>query len=172
MVVLYVLIALVVVGLLTGVHWYVWRRLVRDTTARGGWARRTGTAAAFALPLISVGALIAGRAGAPFPLQRALAWPGYLWLALLLYLTLALLAGEAVRPLLRAWLSRSEPADVRSAEGPGVSGGLPTAFADHSGAAAPAPAPAPAAVGTGGREARRPKAARAQRPEMAWAPLW
>ncbi|MGV9852651.1 metallophosphoesterase [Streptomyces sp. NPDC003442] len=141
MVVLYVLIALVVVGLLTGVHWYVWRRLVRDTTARGGWARRTGTAAAIALPLISVGALIAGRAGAPFLLQRALAWPGYLWLALLLYLTLALLAGEAVRPLL-----------VRSTEGPGASGspsgGLPTAFADDSGAAAPAPA----AVGTGGRE--------------------
>ncbi|BBJ43075.1 hypothetical protein SSPO_057930 [Streptomyces antimycoticus] len=36
MVVLYVLIALAVVGLLTGVHWYVWRRLVGDTTARGG----------------------------------------------------------------------------------------------------------------------------------------
>ncbi|WP_211835953.1 metallophosphoesterase [Streptomyces rhizosphaericus] len=152
MVVLYVLLALVVVGLLTGVHWYVWRRLVRDTTARGGWARRTGTAAAFALPLISVGALIAGRAGAPFPLQRALAWPGYLWLALLLYLTLALLVGEAVRPLLRAWLNKS--ADVRSTEGPeapgGPPGGLPTAFADDSGAAAPAPAPA--AVCTGGRE--------------------
>ncbi|MBP8533590.1 metallophosphoesterase [Streptomyces sp. MK37H] len=154
MVVLYVLIALVVVGLLTGVHWYVWRRLVRDTTARGGWARRTGTVAAFALPLISVGALIAGRAGAPFPLQRALAWPGYLWLALLLYLTLALLAGEVVRPLLRAWLSKS--ADVRSTEPPAAPGsppgsspgGLPTAFADDSGAAAPAPA----AVGTGGRE--------------------
>ncbi|WP_413799779.1 metallophosphoesterase [Streptomyces iranensis] len=149
MVVLYVLIALVVVGLLTGVHWYVWRRLVRDTTARGGWARRTGTAAAFALPLISVGALIAGRAGAPFPLQRALAWPGYLWLALLLYLTLALLAGEAVRPLLRAWLSKS--ADVRSTaisdEGPeapgGPPGGPPTAFAADT--AAPAPAAAPAA---------------------------
>ncbi|MGW4073110.1 metallophosphoesterase [Streptomyces asiaticus] len=126
MVVLYVLIALVVVGLLTGVHWYVWRRLVRDTTARGGWARRTGTAAAFALPLISVGALIAGRAGAPFPLQRALAWPGYLWLALLLYLTLALLVGEAVRPLLRAWLGRNEPAaDVRLTDVPAPAvGGL------------------------------------------------
>ncbi|MBA6439989.1 metallophosphoesterase [Streptomyces sp. GMR22] len=125
MVVLYVLIALVVVGLLTGVHWYVWRRLVRDTTARAGWARRTGTAAAFALPLISVGALIAGRAGAPFPLQRALAWPGYLWLALLLYLTLALLVGEAVRPLLRAWLGRSEPADGRLTDVPAPAvGGL------------------------------------------------
>ncbi|WP_413796773.1 hypothetical protein [Streptomyces iranensis] len=208
MVVLYVLIALVVVGLLTGVHWYVWRRLVRDTTARGGWARRTGTAAAFALPLISVGALIAGRAGAPFPLQRALAWPGYLWLALLLYLTLALLAGEAVRPLLRAWLSKS--ADVRSTaisdEGPeapgGPPGGPPTAFAADTAAPAPAAAPAadsgaatpaaaPAATAAPplplppllllplrrpsarvAARARGPKAARAQRSEMAWARLW
>ncbi|MDN3056793.1 metallophosphoesterase [Streptomyces sp. SRF1] len=116
MVVLYVLIALAVVGLLTGVHWYVWRRLVHDTTARGGRARRAGTAAAFALPLISVGALIAGRSGAPFALQRVLAWPGYLWLALLLYLTLALLAGEAVRPLLRVWLRRRAAAGTRSTE--------------------------------------------------------
>ncbi|MGW7688015.1 metallophosphoesterase [Streptomyces asiaticus] len=138
MVVLYVLIALVVVGLLTGVHWYVWRRLVRDTTARGGWARRTGTAAAFALPLISVGALIAGRAGAPFPLQRALAWPGYLWLALLLYLTLALLVGEAVRPLLRAWLGRNESnesIEVRPADVPAAAvGGLVGAAAVPEGA--------------------------------------
>lgn len=96
MVVLYALIALAVIGLLAGVHGYLWRRLVRDTTTRGGWARRTGTVAAFVLPLVSVGALIAGRAG--FALQRALAWPGYLWLALVLYLTLALPAGEAVRP--------------------------------------------------------------------------
>ncbi|MEU8475695.1 metallophosphoesterase [Streptomyces hygroscopicus] len=120
MVVLYVLIALAVVGLLTGVHWYVWRRLVHDTTARGGRARRAGTAAAFALPLISVGALIAGRSGAPFALQRVLAWPGYLWLALLLYLTLALLAGEAVRPLLRVWLRRRAAAGTRSTEAAGT----------------------------------------------------
>ncbi|MFE2673298.1 metallophosphoesterase [Streptomyces hygroscopicus] len=120
MVVLYVLIALAVVGLLIGVHWYVWRRLVHDTTARGGRARRAGTAAAFALPLISVGALIAGRSGAPFALQRVLAWPGYLWLALLLYLTLALLAGEAVRPLLRVWLRRRAAAGTRSTEAAGT----------------------------------------------------
>ncbi|MCO8308973.1 metallophosphoesterase [Streptomyces sp. RKCA744] len=120
MVVLYVLIALAVVGLLTGVHWYVWRRLVHDTTARGGRARRAGTAAAFALPLISVGALIAGRSGAPFALQRVLAWPGYLWLALLLYLTLALLAGEAVRPLLRVWLRRRAATGTRSTEAAGT----------------------------------------------------
>ncbi|MFI1333405.1 metallophosphoesterase [Streptomyces sp. NPDC020845] len=110
MVVLFALVALAIVGLLAGVHWYLWRRLVRDTTARGGRARRAGTVAAAVLPLISVGALVSGRAGAPFALQQALAWPGYLWLALVLYLTLALLAGEAVRPLLRRWLERRDAA--------------------------------------------------------------
>ncbi|WP_030828683.1 metallophosphoesterase [Streptomyces hygroscopicus] len=176
MVVLYVLIALAVVGLLTGVHWYVWRRLVHDTTARGGRARRAGTAAAFALPLISVGALIAGRSGAPFALQRVLAWPGYLWLALLLYLTLALLAGEAVRPLLRVWLRRraaagtrsteaartrsteaagtrsSEPAAVRSAEDPAAVAGAVAAGQppDAEPAAAGGPAGTAASNGDGG----------------------
>lgn len=119
MAVLFALVAFAVVGLLSGVHWYLWRRLVGDTTARGGLARRAGTVAAVVLPLISVGALISGRAGAPFALQRALAWPGYLWLALVLYLTLALLAGEAVRPLLRRWLERRDASRLaQSAEQP------------------------------------------------------
>ncbi|WSB00757.1 metallophosphoesterase [Streptomyces sp. NBC_01794] len=100
MVVVVLLVVVAVVAVLAGVHWYVWRRLVRDTTARGGAARRTGTVATWVLPLLSVGALVSGRAGAPFWLQRVLAWPGYLWLAVLLYLTLALVVGEGVRLLL------------------------------------------------------------------------
>ncbi|MGK5630756.1 metallophosphoesterase [Streptomyces sp. URMC 123] len=100
MVVVFVIVALLVLALLGAVHWYVWRRLVRDTTAPGGLPRRLGTALLVVLPLTSVGALVAGRAGAPFAVERAFAWPGYVWLALLLYLTLALLVGEAVRPLL------------------------------------------------------------------------
>ncbi|HEY9439725.1 MAG TPA: metallophosphoesterase, partial [Streptomyces sp.] len=102
----FVLVALAILALLAVVHRYVWRRLVGDTTVRGGFARRAGTAAAFLLPLLSIGALVSGRAGAPFWLQKMLAWPGYLWLAVLLYLTLALLAGEAVRPILRRPLAR------------------------------------------------------------------
>ncbi|MFJ7626287.1 metallophosphoesterase [Streptomyces sp. NPDC097595] len=101
-----VLAVTAVLALLVAVHRYVWRRLVGDTTRQGSPWRRAGTIAAYALPLLSVGALVAGPAGAPFPVQRALAWPGYLWLAALLYLTLALLVGEAVRPLLRRWLAR------------------------------------------------------------------
>ncbi|KAA6219281.1 metallophosphoesterase [Streptomyces filamentosus] len=96
----------VVLALLGAVHWYVWRRLVRDVTAQGGAARRAGTAVVVALPLFSVAALASGRADAPFWFQRAVAWPGFLWLALLLYVVLALLVGEAVRPVLHRVLAR------------------------------------------------------------------
>ncbi|MEU9062223.1 metallophosphoesterase [Streptomyces sp. NPDC048430] len=106
MVVVFVLVAVAVLALLAAVHRYVWRRLIGDTTAKGSLARRAGTVAAFVLPLLSVGALVSSRAGVPFPVQQVLAWPGYLWLAALLYLTLALLVGEAVRPLLRRLLAR------------------------------------------------------------------
>lgn len=96
----------VVLALLALVHWYVWRRLVRDVTAPGGLGRRIGTGVVVALPVLSVAALVSGRAGAPFAVQQVVAWPGFLWLATLLYLVLALVVGEAVRPLLTRWLAR------------------------------------------------------------------
>ncbi|MFI9625430.1 metallophosphoesterase [Streptomyces sp. NPDC052042] len=108
-----VLAVLVVLALLAGVHRYLWRRLVGDTTARGSALRTAGTVAAYLLPLLSVGALVAGRLGAPFRLQQVLAWPGYLWLAVVLYLTLALLVGELVRPVLRWALARRDAARGR-----------------------------------------------------------
>ncbi|MFF0220738.1 metallophosphoesterase [Streptomyces sp. NPDC004629] len=101
MVIVLVLVALAVLAVVTGLHWYVWRRLVRDTTAAPGRARRAGTAVFVAGPFLMVAALVAERSGAPFWLQRALAWPGFLWMALALYLLMAVVAGEAVRPLLR-----------------------------------------------------------------------
>ncbi|MET8854777.1 metallophosphoesterase [Streptomyces sp. NPDC004579] len=100
MVILFVLVGLTVLAVLGGLHWYAWRRLVRDTTSGPGPARRLGTVLFVAGPLLMVGALVAERAGAPFALQRTLAWPGFLWMPLSLYLVLALLAGELVRPLL------------------------------------------------------------------------
>lgn len=106
MIVVFVLVAVAVLALLAGVHRYVWRRLIGDTTEKGGIARRVGTVAAFVLPLLTIGAFASSRSGLPFPVQQVLAWPGYLWLAALLYLTLALLVGEAVRPLLRRVLAR------------------------------------------------------------------
>ncbi|MCY0926023.1 metallophosphoesterase [Streptomyces sp. H27-H1] len=114
---------LLVLALLVLVHRWLWIRLIRDTTAPGGRIRRAGTALAFALPLLSVAALVAGRAGAPFWLERTVAWPGYLWLAVLLYLSLAMLVAEPVRAL---WLRRSDAAARRTgADGPAAPGAEP-----------------------------------------------
>jgi len=82
-------------------HWFAWKRLFRDTTRGPGRARRAGAVLLALGPLLGAVAFAAERSGAPFRLQQILAWPGYLWLALSLYLILALLAGELVRPVLR-----------------------------------------------------------------------
>ncbi|MFI5754323.1 metallophosphoesterase [Streptomyces sp. NPDC051569] len=105
---------LVAVALVVAAHWYVWRRLVRDTTKPRGLARRLGTAAAVLLPLLAIGAVSSGRSGAPFWSQQVMAWPGFLWLAVLIYLLLALLVGEAVRPLLLRPLKNRQPAETQS----------------------------------------------------------
>ncbi|WP_436774562.1 metallophosphoesterase [Yinghuangia sp. YIM S09857] len=109
-VVLVVVAVVALIAAIIGVHWYVWRRMVRDTTRPGGTARRVGTVVVVLLPVVSFAATLSTRAEAPFAVQRVLAWPGYLWLATLLYLVLALLVGEAVRPLLTRYLSRRETA--------------------------------------------------------------
>ncbi|MGW1959138.1 metallophosphoesterase [Streptomyces sp. NPDC001935] len=123
MVILFVSVGLAVLAVLVGLHWYAWRRLVRDTTSGPGPARRLGTVLFVAAPLLMVGALVAERAGAPFVLQRTLAWPGFLWMPLGLYLVLALLAGELVRPLLlradaRRTARRRETAGAAVSDGP------------------------------------------------------
>lgn len=103
MVIVFILAVLAAFGAL---HWYAWRRLFRDTTRGPGWARRAGAVVVAGGPLLAVAALAAERGGAPFRLQQILAWPGFLWLALSLYLLLALLTGELVRPLLRRFVAR------------------------------------------------------------------
>ncbi|MFI1133576.1 metallophosphoesterase [Streptomyces althioticus] len=119
MAIVFVLVALLVVAVLVTGNWYVWRRLFRDTTSGPGPVRRIGAAVVVGGWLLFIGGMVASRTDAPFTLQRVLAWPGYLWLALTLYLLLALLAGELVRPVLRGVLERRarasapEPAPVR-----------------------------------------------------------
>ncbi|MGY5124806.1 metallophosphoesterase [Streptomyces nigrescens] len=132
---IFALILVPVLGLFFGVHRYLWCRLVRDTTTPGSRPRRTGTVAAFVLPLTTLAALLAGRGGAPFPLQQVLAWPGYLWLALVLYLTLALLAGEVVRAV---WL-RAVRARERAEQDPSSS----AAHGSEPGEQTPQPTPTP-----------------------------
>ncbi|MGW2236294.1 metallophosphoesterase [Streptomyces sp. NPDC001759] len=101
-----IVFALLALGVLVGANWYLWRRLFRDTTRGAGLARRAGAALIGGGWALAVGAIVAERAGAPFWLQKVLAWPGFLWLALSVYLLLAVVAGEVVRPLLRWLLER------------------------------------------------------------------
>ncbi|WP_306749849.1 metallophosphoesterase [Saccharothrix yanglingensis] len=67
-------------------HYYIWKRVVRDTT-RPGRGRRVGTVAVVFLLLLVVGALGLQRAGG---FGRVVAWPGFLWLAGVFYLTVLL----------------------------------------------------------------------------------
>ncbi|WP_326761671.1 metallophosphoesterase [Streptomyces phaeochromogenes] len=119
MVVIFVVVSGVVLALYGALHWYAWRRLVRDTTAKGSLLRRAGSVAFVAGPLLSIAGMSAEGEAVPFLLQRILAWPGYLWMALFLYLLLALLVGEVVRPVLRRWfVRRSAVTDPRQGAAP------------------------------------------------------
>ncbi|MGX1476965.1 UNVERIFIED_CONTAM: putative MPP superfamily phosphohydrolase/membrane protein implicated in regulation of membrane protease activity [Streptomyces canus] len=106
-----IVFALLALAVLVTANWYLWRRLFRDTTGGPGRARRLGAVLIGGGWVLAVGALVAERTGAPFWLQRVLAWPGFLWLALSIYLLLAVVAGEVVRPLLRRFLERRDRRD-------------------------------------------------------------
>ncbi|MEU5113199.1 metallophosphoesterase, partial [Streptomyces longwoodensis] len=129
MVIVHVLLALAVLAVLVAANWYLWRRLFRDTTTGPGRARRTGVVVIAGGWILAVGALVAERAGAPFLLQRVLAWPGFLWLALSVYLLLAVLAGEVVRPLLRRVLERRAPRPAPPTPSPAPAAGAPSVAA-------------------------------------------
>ncbi|CAL9674883.1 metallophosphoesterase [Streptomyces sp. enrichment culture] len=135
----FVVVPLVLAALLA-MHLYVWRRLVRDTMTRGSGLRRASTTLLVVLPATSVLAVLAEQSPLPFALITALAWPGYLWLAVVVYLALFLSAAQGVQ-----WLVRRARARRRLAAGarPEPDGG---------GQAVVEPTAAPAAVaGAAGR---------------------
>ncbi|MFE2521612.1 metallophosphoesterase [Streptomyces mirabilis] len=145
MVIVFVLVGLLALATVAGLYWYVWRRLVRDTTSGPGLARRAGTVVFVAGPVLMIAAVTAERAGAPFRLQQLLAWPGFLWMALSIYLLLGVVAGEVVRPLLRRVVERRA---------------VPSLAVAH-----PAPVPHPESVPTGAAAApQEPSPAEPPRP--------
>ncbi|MFG3296537.1 metallophosphoesterase [Streptomyces sp. NPDC048179] len=118
-----IVLGLLALTVVTGLYWYLWRRLVRDTTTGPGWARRAGTALFVLGPILMFATLFAEVGHAPFLLQRTLAWPGFLWMALSLYLLLAVVAGEALRPLVTR-LSKRLPFQSPALERPFRGAGL------------------------------------------------
>ncbi|NJP67793.1 metallophosphoesterase [Streptomyces spiramenti] len=108
----------VILSLIAVVHWYLWLRLVRDVSEPCTPWRRIGTALLVLLPLAVVASRVGDAFEAPFGLRQALAWPGYVWLVVLLYLVLSLLVGEALRPLLRCWLARRDARRAPAGDAP------------------------------------------------------
>ncbi|GIF07674.1 metallophosphoesterase [Actinoplanes siamensis] len=109
----FVAVILVLIGL---AHYYLWRRLVRDTT-RPGPGRRAGAVVAAVLGLLVPVTLIAVRAG----YLTWLAWTGYLWIALMFYLLISLIVLEVPRLVVRLlWADRGRTAEI--AEAPGSRG--------------------------------------------------
>ncbi|MCL7456522.1 metallophosphoesterase [Micromonospora echinofusca] len=117
------------IGLVTGlIHLYLWKRLVRDTTTPGRW-RRIGGITALVLALLVPATMVGTQAGLYW-----LAWPGYLWLAVMFYLLVLLVALEVPMAVTKLVLRRQ----VAAAE--------PTAAAPEP--AMVAAAPEPSTVGT------------------------
>ncbi|WP_433212336.1 metallophosphoesterase [Dactylosporangium sp. CS-047395] len=99
-------VLLVVVLLVVGaIHWYLWKRLVKDTT-HSRRARVTGSIVAVLLALVIPVTLALSRA-LPLAKQPLVAWPGFLWLALMFYLLVTLLILEIPRLAIRLWQRRS-----------------------------------------------------------------
>jgi hypothetical protein len=91
----------VIIGL---IHFYLWKRLLGDPL-RAGRAKRTGKVVAVVLALLVPATLIGTRTGH----AAWLAWPGYLWLALMFYLFVALVPLEIPRAaVLLRWRLRGK----------------------------------------------------------------
>ncbi|MCG5472337.1 metallophosphoesterase [Micromonospora sp. LAH09] len=102
-----------VLALITGlIHLYLWKRLVRDTTTPGRW-RRIGGVAALVLALLVPVTLAGTQAGLYW-----LAWPGYVWLALMFYLLVVLVVLEVPMLVTRLVLRRRVVAAEPSAAAP------------------------------------------------------
>ncbi|MFI7596484.1 hypothetical protein ACIBO8_01200, partial [Actinoplanes sp. NPDC049681] len=86
----------VVIGL---IHLYLWKRLIHDPLRRG-LLHRLGGIAAVLLALLIPATLIGTRTG----YAKWLAWPGYLWLALMFYLLVILGVLEIPRLIASLWI--------------------------------------------------------------------
>ncbi|MEQ4300637.1 metallophosphoesterase [Plantactinospora sp. B6F1] len=125
--------------LVTGlIHLYLWKRLVRDTTRPGRW-RRAGGVTVLVLALLTPATLVGTQRGLYW-----LAWPGYLWLAVMFYLLVLLTVLEIPMLVARLALRRRRvraavPAVAPVEAGSGAVTTLGAGDADAAGSATPEP---------------------------------
>jgi predicted MPP superfamily phosphohydrolase len=96
----------VVIGL---IHFYLWKRLVREPF-RPGRLRRIGSLVAVLLAVLVPATLIGVRSG----YLEWLAWPGYLWIALMFYLFVTLVVLEIPRLAISLWIRATSESTARS----------------------------------------------------------
>jgi predicted MPP superfamily phosphohydrolase len=93
-IVLFLCLSLSLIG---GLHYYFWARLVRDTALPAPW-RQLATVALIMAGLSMPVTMILWRTHST--LGRALAWPAFVWMGMLLILTLVILGSDFVRLML------------------------------------------------------------------------
>jgi predicted MPP superfamily phosphohydrolase len=95
----------VILSALVGLmHFYLWKRLVKDTTGPGR-TRRVLTVAFVVLTVLVVATLVMPRVIGPTA-SAWFAWPGYIWFGMVVYLFMILLVLELPRLALRGWVRR------------------------------------------------------------------
>ncbi|GGO26206.1 membrane protein [Microbispora rosea subsp. aerata] len=134
------------------VHLYLWRRLVRASTTRGSRSRRVLTWALVVLAALLVVTFVGSRSFG-MDVARVVAWPGYLWLAVMFYLFVFGLVMEVPRAVATFVVSRRRrtaetAAPDRRAEGETAPVDEVVLAGAAAGGGAPAHGPA-----TGGRPA-------------------
>ena len=121
-----------VVVVLTVMHYYLWRRLVRSTTLPGSRGRRVGRWLLIAAMLSTVAAQVSTFLLPP-GLAIPLAWVGFSWLGFAFYLMLFLLVGELIRLGLWLFRRRSESAaPAKSTSDPVPAEAVPAAAGSSS----------------------------------------
>ncbi|MCT2583722.1 metallophosphoesterase [Actinophytocola gossypii] len=102
---------------LTLLHWFVWRRVVRPSMAPG--PRRRAVAVLLVVGDAFMVATLLATTRLPREWSALYSWPGYIWFGLFFYFIIVVLVAELPRFALRWWVRKDpRPAD---ANGPGIS---------------------------------------------------
>ena len=109
----FLMFLLVAVGATTALHYYLWRRLIRDTT-QPGRVRRNLTWVLLGLVVLLLSTFVGSRL-LPHTMATALSWGGYLWLAVMFYLFVLLLVLEIPAFIARRVLRQKEQSKARVA---------------------------------------------------------
>ena len=102
----------VALGLLAGIHYYLWARLIRDPRWAAPWSTVGGTLLALLAVSVPV-SLILGRDARDLP--RGLVWTGYVWLGVMFLLLTAVVSSDLLRLLvtLGRRLAAAQPVDAQ-----------------------------------------------------------